>query len=336
MPLRVIHAGLGGWGSNWEMIPIPKVKDIERVAIVEPFAPGLRSAQETLGLPDAMCFIDLDEALARVEADAVILTVPMEAHVPAALTALRAGKHVLVEKPFASSVAEAKEAVDFAAKQGLTLQVSQNYRFFPAPRTVTRLVREQKFGPVGTVTVDFRKNANSRQVAGNRHYQYVHPLLFDMAIHHFDLMRMVLGTEPVSVFVRDTSPKWSKFRDEAAATVLVTMADGVVVSYRGSWVSAGEPTLWGGDWHMECQEGDIHWISRGDNTMDLDRVWLRPLGNKTEKRLELDLIDLYGRAGGLQAFADAIRSGEEPEVSGRSNLGSVALMEAAAKSDPWA
>jgi predicted dehydrogenase len=342
MTLRVIHAGLGGWGSNWEVYPIPRVKDVERVAIVEPFDEPLRAVQKQMKLPDSMCFHDLTEALETVEADAVILTVPMAVHVPAALTALRAGKHVLVEKPFAGTVAEAKEAVDLAEELGLTLQVSQNYRFFPAPRTAARLIREQALGPVSTVNVDFRKFANSRPVEGNRHYKFVHPLLFDMAIHHFDLMRLVLGAEPVSV----TDPEWSNFQDEASATVLVTMSNGVVVSYRGSWISSGPQTLWAGDWRVECKDGEIHWTSRQEDTTEGDRVWTRPLGRKSEKRVDLDEIGLWGRAGGLQAFADAIRDGVEPENSGRRNLGSVALMEAAATSaasgkvepvvDPWA
>ncbi|MEJ7839215.1 MAG: Gfo/Idh/MocA family oxidoreductase [Thermomicrobiales bacterium] len=329
--LKVIHAGLGGWGSNWEVHPIPRVKDVERVAVVEPFEEPLRAIQRLLKLPPEMCFTDFEEALATVEADAVILTVPMEVHVPAAMTALRAGKHVLVEKPFAGTVAEAREAVDLADELGLILQVSQNYRFYPAVRTAARLVAEQTFGPVSTINIDFRRYANSKP-DDNRHFRYIHPLLFDMAIHHFDLIRMVTGVEPVSVFAMAADPEWSKFRDEASATVLITLSNGVVVSYRGSWISTGAETLWGGDWHIECQDGEIHWTGRNDDTIVNDRVWLRKLGRKKETPIDLDSIGLHGRAGGLQAFVDAIRSGEEPENSGRRNLGSVALMEASAKS----
>ena len=331
--LRVIHAGLGGWGSDWERVPIPQVKDIERVAIVEPFESSLEKAQKSLNLPDAMCFTDLEDAMANVEADAVIATVPMFAHIPVALTALRAGKHVLVEKPFAGTVEEASQAVELAAEKGLILQVSQNYRFYPAARTATRLVKEQLFGPVSTVRVDFRKYDNAAPFEGHRHYVFEHPLIYDMAIHHFDLMRLVLGCEAVSVYAQVMDPEWSKFRQEAAATIIVTMENGVVVSYRGSWVSTGQPTLWAGDWHIECQEGEIHWTGRGNNnTIKEDRVWTLPVGEPAETEMPLDKIGIFGRAGGLQAFVNAIRTGEEPETSGRRNLGSVALMEAARKS----
>jgi predicted dehydrogenase len=327
-------------------VPIPKIKDVERVAIVEPYEAPLRAAQELLKLPDSMCFTDLDKALAEVEADAVIATVPMFAHIPVALTALRAGKHVLVEKPFAGTVAEAREAVDLAAEKGLTLQVSQNYRFYPAARTATRLVKEQLLGPASTVRIDFRKYSN-KAPEGNRHYVFEHPLIYDMAIHHFDLMRLVLGSEAVSVYTKVADPEWSKFRDEASATIVVTMANGVIVSYRGSWVSTGAPTNWAGDWHVECQEGEIHWTGRGGaDTTEFDRVWTLPLGAETETPVKLDDVGIHGRAGSLQHFVNAVRNGTEPETSGRRNLGSIALMEAAAKSaasgvpepviDPWA
>jgi predicted dehydrogenase len=215
----------------------------------------------------------------------------------------------------------------------LILQVSQNYRFYPAARTATRLVKEQLFGPVSTVRVDFRKYDNTAPFEGHRHYVFEHPLIYDMAIHHFDLMRLVLGCDAVSVYTQITDPDWSKFRDEAAATIIVTMANGVIVSYRGSWVSTGLQTVWAGDWHIECKGGDIHWTGRGngDTTAD-DRVWTLPVGASSETPVKLDDVGIHGRAGGLQAFVNAIRTGVEPETSGRRNLGSIALMEAAWKS----
>jgi predicted dehydrogenase len=268
-----------------------------------------------------------------VEADAVLITAPMEAHVPLAIQAMRAGKHVLVEKPFAGSVAEAMEAVQVAEETGKVLQVSQNYRFYPAPRTVAALVAEGAMGEVGPVSIDFRKWSNDAEPGTNRHYRYVHPLLFDMAIHHFDLMRLVLGKNPVRVYAQQSDPRWSKFVEEASASVIVTFEDDTVVSYRGSWVSSGEPTFWGGEWHMECEQGEIVWTSRegGDAGTKGDKVTLRPRGGKA-KDAPLEKMPVWGRSAGVLAFKEAIETGVEPENSGRRNLGSLALMEAAARS----
>ncbi len=107
--------------------------------------------------------------------------------------------------------------------------VSQNYRFYPAARTAARLVAEQAIGAVGTARVDFRKWSNDARPGTNRHYEILHPLLYDMAIHHFDLMRMVLGQEPVRVFTQVTDPPWSNFVDPGSAALTITFDRGAVV-----------------------------------------------------------------------------------------------------------
>jgi predicted dehydrogenase len=332
--LKLIHVGLGGWGMDWELNAIPPVKgQVERVAIVDAYEPMLENARKKLKLKNNQAFATLDDAMTAVEADAVLITAPMEAHVPLAIQAMRAGKHVLVEKPFAGSVEEAEEAVKVADETGKVLQVSQNYRFYPAPRTVAKLVSGEKLGAVGTVNVDFRHWGNDPEPGTHRHYRFVHPLLFDMSIHHFDLMRMVLGKNPVRVYAQQTDPSWSKFVEEASASVIVTFEDDTVVSYRGSWVSSGTPTFWAGDWHMECEQGEIAWTSRqgGAHGTKGDKVTLRPRMGK-ETAAELEKMPVWGRSASLLALIEAIETGVEPENSGRRNLGSLALMEAAAKS----
>ena len=331
--IRLIHVGLGGWGTDWEANALPPVREIERVGWVDSDEPTLAKARERLDLPADGCFSSLADAVANVEADAVLITAPLFAHVPLAIEALEAGKHVLVEKPFAATLAEAKGVVDLADQKGLTLMVSQQYRHYPAPRKAAELVAAETFGPVGMVRLDFRKYSNRARTGASRHYDFPHPLIFDMAIHHFDLMRMILGQEPVRVFTQVTDPPWSKFRDEASAAITITFERGTVVSYRGSWISTGAPTFWGGEWHVECERGELHFVSReGGSSGDAsDELHVLPLDG-TAEAVELDHFAYHGRSAGLLAFANAIETGEEPETSGRRNLPSLALMVAAARS----
>jgi len=331
--IRLIHAGLGGWGTDWEENALPPVREIERVGWVDSFEPTLAKARKGLKLPSDRCFLSLTEAFATVEAEAVLITAPMVAHVPLTIEALEAGKHVLVEKPFAGTVAEARTAVDLAKQKGLTLMVSQQYRHYPAVRKAAELIADQALGPVGTVRVDFRKYSNRAPVGTSRHYDFPHPLIYDMAIHHFDLMRFILGREPVRVFTQVTDPPWSKFNDEASAVITITFDGGTIVSYRGSWISTGEPTFWGGEWHVECERGELSFTSREGGTSGdaSDELHVLPLDG-TAEAVELDQLAYHGRSAGLIAFASAIETGEEPETSGRRNLGSLALMVAAARS----
>lgn len=332
--MKLIHVGLGNWGLDWEKNALPWVTDtVDRVGIVEAFEPALAKAQKVLALPDAACFATLDEALDATDAELVLITAPMVAHVPVAIQAMEAGRHVLVEKPFAGSLDEAQHAVAVAERTGRTLMVSQNYRFYPAPRTAARLVAEGTLGAPGSVYVDFRRWANDAEYEMNRHYQFPHPLLYDMAIHHYDLMRMVMGQEAVEVFARDTSPSWSKFDEEAEALLIVTFANGQILSYRGSWVSSGEPTHWAGEWRMEFSEGEMQWTSRagGDIGDGGDVVRVRHRGAKPV-RVPLADLPLLGRSMGLRQLVESIERGVQPESSGRYNLGTVAIMEAAVRS----
>ena len=243
---------------------------------------------------------------------------------PLALEALAAGKHVLLEKPFAPTLADARRAVDAAAAQGKMLMISQNYRFYPAARTVAALVREGTLGAVGAVNVDFRRYANIAPAADHRHYALRQPLLLDMAIHHFDLMRMLLGREPQQVNCHTSNPPWSRFTDPAAATATIEFDGGTLVSYRGSWVSPSPQTFWDGEWRMECERGEIFWTGRDDQGTGGDRVTVRLLG-KPARRVKLPELPAIDQAGSLKAFAQAIHTGQEPETSGRANIGSLAL-----------
>jgi predicted dehydrogenase len=331
---KLIHVGLGGWGMDWEMTALRSIRDqAKTVAIVEAYEPAMENAKKKLKLRGNQCFATLDTALEEVEADGVLITAPMEAHIPLAIRAMEAGQHVLVEKPLGGTVAEAREGVQVAEKIGKVLQVSQNYRFYPAARKAAELVRGGALGDLGTINIDFRQWDNDAEEGTHRHYRFVHPLLFDMSIHHFDLMRMILGQDAVKVYVQQTDPHWSKYVEEASATMIVTFPDDIVVSYRGSWVSSDERTNWAGDWRMECEQGLIRWTGRqgGPHGTDGDKVSIRTRDGK-EKQVKLEKMPVWGRSAGVLEFIEAVRTGAEPENSARRNLGSLAMMEAAAKS----
>jgi predicted dehydrogenase len=329
--LRIIQAGMGGWGRDWATTVLQRDDSVALVACVDEDQAALALARTELNLPPHNYFEDLASAIAAVDAEAVLITSNLEGHVPLAVEALNAGKHVLLEKPFAQSLAEATRVVELAAERDRVLMISQNYRFFPAVEAVRTMVRSGTLGAVGTVSVDFRRNANRARREAHRHYTLHQPLLADMAIHHFDLMRAILRREPSEVSCRAWNPPWSNFVEPAAASAIINFEDGPVVSYRGSWVSPGPQTAWAGEWRIECAGGEISWTSRDNLGAAVDRVTVRPLG-KLPHRLDLPSLPRIDRAGSLHAFARAVATGEQPESSGRDNLGSLALMYAAIES----
>ncbi|MBX0326326.1 Gfo/Idh/MocA family oxidoreductase [Oscillochloris sp. ZM17-4] len=327
-PIRIVQVGMGGWGRDWAKMLAGRPELVEVAAYVDIAPEMLRLLQQEGGAPAERCFATLDAALAATDAEAVLVTAALGGHVPVAEAALAAGKHVLVEKPFAPSVAEAARLVAQAEAAGLALMVSQNYRFFPAAQAAAALVRGGELGPVGAVSLQFRRDANGRE-PGHSHFSLRHPLLLDMSIHHFDLMRFVLGQEPTAVSCHAWNPAWSNFAEPAAASATITFDGGAVVSYQGSWVSPASKTLWAGEWQIECAEGVISWTSRDDaNTPEGEEVTVRRRGARA-RRVRLPDMAHWDRAGSMAAFAHAIRSGETPPSSGRENLGSIGLTFAA-------
>lgn len=325
---KVIQVGLGHWGFNWTASVLPTVKQAEVVGYVDTSEAALSRVQTELGIPASGCFSSLQAALDTVDCDVVLGTLRTDAHYPVAKLALEAELNVIVEKPFASTIAEAKELIDIARIQRKILAVSQNYRFFPAPVLATELLARNELGPADVVNIAFRQYAPA---VGYRYWDIPAPLLADMSIHHFDLMRMVLGSEPRRLTCRTWNPPGSPFKADPAGLAIIEFDNGTFVNYQGSWMSGGPKTPWAGDWTMDCADGEIWWTSRehfGDEKNE-DRLIVRRRGEEdvSPPLPELPYLD---RAGALAAVCDAVDTGDVPSrfPSGTDNLNSLALVQA--------
>lgn len=327
--INVIQVGTGRWGGNWAFEILPTVKEIEVTAYVDSNPAALEALRAKIGVSQERCFASLDGALESVPCDIVLGTLRTEAHFAVIQQALDAGRHAIVEKPFASTLAEAAALVRLAAQRQRLLMVSQNYRFYRAPRAVAAMLKAGAIGSIDQVAIDFRRHGPSM---GYAYYDFPDPLVADMAIHHFDLMRMVLGCEPVRVSCRTWNSHGSPFQHDPSGVVTAEFANGTVVSYRGSWMSAGPDTPWSGEWAMNGTKGEILWACRGDAGGDRSKVdWVRhrPLRGEATP-VQLDDLPYYDRAGTIAALAEAVRTGTVPEhfPTGADNIFSLALVKA--------
>ncbi len=325
---KIIQVGLGRWGHNWATKVVPTVKGVETVAYVDSAPDAVARIQADIGVTPDKCFGSLADALKEVECDIVLATLRTEAHFPVVREALLAGHHVVVEKPFASTIAEAQELVQLARERRRILMVSQNYRYYPAPVLATELVAKKALGSLNSIGIDFRYHAPTM---GHNYPEMPDPLLADMAIHHFDLMRLVLGDEPKRVSCRTWNPVGSQFTHNAAAIATIEFSRGTLVSYRGSWVSGGARTPWSGKWTMDCEGGEIVWTSRDDKAAPgkSDRLEIRKRGGPAVEA-DLPKLPYLDRAGSLAAAAEAVSTGVLPPrfPSGADNLHSLALVAA--------
>jgi predicted dehydrogenase len=335
--LRIIQVGLGGFGRNWYTEVLAKQPEARVVALVDLDTKALAKFAEKAGRAESVCFGSLSGALEAVDADAVLITASLPGHVPNAITALEAGLPVLMEKPFAESIDSARGAVSAAESAGRLLMISQNYRYFPAPQRAAEIVREAKLGRLGSIHIDFRRNNISYDANRARHFALENPLLADMSIHHFDLLRFITGEEVTRVRFNTWNPPWSHFTHDAAAEGFLELASGLPVSYRGSWVSPGPVTPWAGEWRMEFEKGEVSFTSREGMTNTADRLTVRDNRGK-EEELELTEVEYIDRAGSLQEFIGCLRAGTRPATTGSANIGSLAVTYAAieaAHSGDW-
>jgi predicted dehydrogenase len=331
MTLRLVQLGLGGWGRNWVEEVTRATPGVEPVAWVDPDPATREQAIAELDLPPERVFGALEEALDAVSADAALAAVPLAVHGQATRQALDAGLHVLVEKPFTDDLAEAQALIALARERGRVLMVNQNYRWFPAPRQARALLRACAIGQPLACYLDFHFLYGS----GYRYFFLEEPLLSDMAIHHFDGLRFVLDDEPVSISCDSWSEPATPFRGRPAALATIRFARSTIVSYRGSWISRGPTTPYGGHWRIDGTGGTIEFTFRGafEERDKQDRLTLyRP--ERRPDRVRLPAMPCMDRMGALAAFAAWVRDGRPPEgISGaEDNLSSLALMFAAIRS----
>ena len=331
--LRLIVAGVGFWGGSW--IPVARESPHwELVALVDTDEAALAHGASAAKLDRSFCFQSIADASKGVESDAVLIVVPPAVHAPLALQALDSGLHCLVEKPFASTLDDARLIIERANLARRTVMVSQQYRHRAGARTVARLIEAGVVGRVGAAYIHFSKEP---AVHGFQH-EMDEPLLWDMAIHHFDLMRGVLGVEPVRVHAASSNPSWSTFKGNAAVSAIFETQDGVAITYTGTWAPRAAMTGWDGVWDIQCENGSIRW--NGDDVVV--RPFVRPLRAKIQRRalrrewrgrrIKLAPIAEADRCGSLAEFSAAIREQREPETSGRDNIRSLALVVAAVES----
>ncbi|MFQ6132192.1 MAG: Gfo/Idh/MocA family protein [Armatimonadota bacterium] len=314
--MKLIQVGVGGFGRSWVDI-VGDSADWELARLVDISEGALAAARQASGLPEQACFGELGPALAAVESDAVLIVVPPEAHAPLTIEALEAGKHVLTEKPLADTLPNAQAMVDAAERAGRKLMVSQNYRFRSQARTISDLIRRRELGELGYVGISFHK---APRFEGSYRLKMEHPLLVDMSIHHFDLIRCLTGLDPIRISAHSWRPQWSWFDHQPALAVTIKMQQDVVVSYFASWVSKACETSWDADWRLQCADGVVLW-SQGEIHRAREGEEPALVGP-----INMPVAD---RGYALVEFARAIREDDQPETSGADNMKSFAMVLAA-------
>ncbi len=326
-PLGVVQVGVGLWGQSWAEL-VARARGFRLTGVVDAGAPA-REWASGLGVP---VFRRLEQALRAVRPDLVVLVSPPATHRPLAEAALAAGSHVVIEKPLAPSLADAEAIVAAARASGLVAMVSQNYRFRRQPRALEALVRGGSLGRVLGIRSECRRDLRDAWISPRDwRGRMPHPYLFDMAVHHVDLVRSITGQEIVEVDARSWPAPDGPFRHDPTLEAILTLAGGAPVAYHGTWAEPlGRETSWNGDWEIVGTLGRATWTGGvGDALRGTVGV---ELYGKPPRRVSLPQLGAIDRLGVLHEARRAIRTGEEPECSAADNLRTLATVLAIARS----
>ena len=322
MAIRVTIAGMGARGQDWVREVIAS-RAFELAACVDVDPNALQRVATRFGIRSDQCFYDLGKALDSSGSDAVIVVTPADCHATTCEVALSRKLAVLVEKPFTLRLSDAVRLVSLAEKNSTPLLVAQNYRYLRSFRTVRRLIQEGLLGRVGMVVSQYSRPFHS---IADSLAKLPNSVLWGMSVHHLDAMRYVLGSEVVDVNASSFTSPWGSLPRGASVQVMLTMANDTRISYSATYEATGQTIFEGGQEFFARfigERGTLHVFHRWlifCESGKLPRVIRRGPRKKTEEQVLLDQIER------------ALIHSEEPEVSGRDNLQTMAIMEACVRS----
>jgi len=223
--IRVAVLGAGYWGPNL-IRNFSACPDTQLVAVCDKMADRLKKVLAPYPGVEAL---DAPEALwSRGDVDAVAIATPVATHAPLALAALRAGKHVLVEKPMAAGVAEAHAMVAAARDAKRVLMVDHTFLYSPPVRKMKQLLDAGELGDLYYVD-SVRINLGL--------FQHDVNVVWDLAPHDLSIMDYLVGRLPKSVSAFGACHADSRNQIEDVAYLNLDFGDGLTAAFHVNWLS---------------------------------------------------------------------------------------------------
>ncbi|KZE54653.1 dehydrogenase [Brevibacillus parabrevis] len=295
---------------------IGKLAGVQLVGVADEDEARGKEAAEKWGVP---FYHDYRELLAS-DVDAVIITSENAKHHEHTVAAAKAGKHILCEKPLATTLAAAQEMIDICREQGVILQTAFPVRFHPAVVRAKQLVEQGKVGRIMAI-----RGTNRGQNPGG---WFVDPAksgggaVIDHTVHVVDLMRWFMGVEVREVYA-EVDSKFSLTPIDDCGILTMEFENGVFATLDCSWSRNKTFPVW------------------GDVTMEI-------IG--TEGTISLDAfsqkLDVYSNDKGLKwvnwgddmdsqlvsDFVASVREKKAPSVTGEDGMRAVEVALAAYQS----
>ncbi|CAH1220628.1 MULTISPECIES: Gfo/Idh/MocA family oxidoreductase [unclassified Paenibacillus] len=328
-----IKVAVFGCGAIAQRRHIPEYAANENVELVAFADPIVERAEEMAKTYGGTAYSSYEELLAKENVDAVSVCTPNYLHAPMTIAAANAGKHVLVEKPMASTAEEAEQMIAAAKKNNVYLMVGHNQRLMPPHVKAKEILDSGKLGRVLNFRTSFGHpgpEAWSVDGAGSwffRQEEAIMGAMGDLGVHKSDFIRYLLGDEVAEVagFISTLDKKDTKVDDNA--TCIVRMKSGAIGTLVASWTQyrAGDNStvLW-------CENGVMK-----IGTVDGDEVIVE-LTNGTVETYKVGAMATNEKqvpSGVIDAFVESIVTQTPPSISGEEGLASLKVILAAFESE---
>jgi predicted dehydrogenase len=296
-------------GRNHARVWDEAIPHVELVAVADPRPEALRATAEERGVRG---YADAATLLAEEELDLVSVATPTSLHHDLTVAALAAGAHVLVEKPIAATRAEAERMMAAAADAGRLLSVGHIERFNPAVVELRRRLQASELGRVFQVTATRLGPFPDRiRDVG---------VVVDLAPHDLDVMRFLLGSDPVRLYA-ETEQRIHTDHEDLFVGIL-KFASGAVGLLDINWLTptklrtiavTGERGMYRADYLTQ----ELVFVANPDiGTVSAGPAEARPIVRREPLVVE------------LEAFAAAVRDGGPAPVDPREALVALQLARA--------
>lgn len=318
--------GYGYWGPNlvrnFAELPEAAVTmvadaDPRKLAVAQRRYPGARTTTDT------------QELLRDPAVDAVAIATPVGSHFELGMAALRAGKHLWLEKPMAETSLQARKLIDEAERRKRVLLVDHTFIYTGAVRRIAELVRAGDLGRIYYYdSIRVNLGLFQRDVS----------VISDLAVHDFSILDFLLGEHPVAVSASGINH--FPGTPENLAYITLFYASGVIAHANVSWLAPVKvrQILIGGSRRMIAWDDlepseKVKIYDKGVSfTDDPQKILEMRVGYRTGDMLapKIDPTEALRVAG--EHFITCIGSGKSPQTDGRLGLRVIELIEAATSS----
>jgi len=302
--LGVAVIGTGFWGKNHARV-YKEIESTNLVAICDKDAERAKTIANQFGVK---AYTSSAMMMKNQEIEAVSVCTWSTSLAKEAFRALRCGKHVLVEKPMATSKKQAEKLVVTAEQNGLQFTVGFLMRFIPGLCHIRKAVENEKIGQLVCATA--KRVSQWPERIGDV------GVVKDTAIHDIDVMRFIFGEDPISVYAKVGAMRHKKFEDYAL--IMLTFADGKSAFIEANWLTPYKTralTVTGSDAIMRLDYITQElWIEAANENVQPKYPWQEPL--KVE----------------LQHFSDCVLKKEKPVVTGEDGVKALGIAIAALES----